>query len=558
MLGLLGQPLRATAIVLTIVAVAASALWPAGGPARAQQDARYFADTGFRVDDDQIWDYFTKRGGARTFGLPTSRTFPFMGAPTQFFQRQVVQRATGGVRTLNILDDGLLPYTVINGSTFPAPDPAIASAAPKPGSAGYDKAVLEHIEKYAPNEFEGQPVRFFATFSGTVTLADAFPTGGGSEGLLPLLNLELWGQPTSKPARDPKNDNFLYLRFQRGIMHYDANCKCTQGLLLGDALKAVITGQNLPDDLAAQAADSPIFKQYDPSSHAGPLRPEAMADAEIGNAFRPSLDTAAAGPRPAASTNARTTTPAQGSPAPAQASAAQAAAPPAQAAAPTRTATAQAAAAQASGATPTATPRSGSDNDNSSNRRATATPARAVANEPTPVPGTPPDGDPKLLLIKEHRAGRDAKEVERKDGADGRQAWAWVRHERAESYRNFRSGPVVVYSKAIIAKDLDTARQIVEEEAAKNDKFPEAKKKVGGLFEFNTAAEEDVGQDAQGRSACVSSGCSEDEGEIHRRIVFRVENMVGVIYTFGVDHPEGNTQAFTRQYAQQMVRYWRG
>ena len=187
-------------------------------------------------------------------------------------------------------------------------------------------------------------------------------------------------------------------------MHYDDGCKCTQGLLLADALKAAITGRNLPDDLAAQAADSPLFKQYDPSSHAGPLRPEAMGDSDLSNAFRPSLDAAAAGPRPAASSGARSAPAAQASSTPTQASAAQAST----AATPT----------QAAGARATATPRPRSDNE--SDKKATATPARTAVSEPTPVPGTPPDGDPNLLLIKEHRAGRDAKEVERKDGADGR------------------------------------------------------------------------------------------------------------------------------------------
>src|SRR3712207_7803522 len=61
-----------------------------------------------------------------------------------------------------------------------------------------------------------------------------------------------------------------------------------------------------------------------------------------------------------------------------------------------------------------------------------------AAGNPTPVPGPPPEGDPKLLLIKEHRAGRDAKEVERKDGADGRHTWAWVRHERPEDRKSTR------------------------------------------------------------------------------------------------------------------------
>ena len=39
-------------------------------------------------------------------------------------------------------------------------------------------------------------------------------------------------------------------------MHYDDGCKCTQGLLLGDYLKALITGENLPIDLEAQAQEN--------------------------------------------------------------------------------------------------------------------------------------------------------------------------------------------------------------------------------------------------------------------------------------------------------------
>jgi hypothetical protein len=63
-------------------------------------------------------------------------------------------------------------------------------------------------------------------------------------GLLPLMDLELWGAPTSKPARDPHDPNFIYQRFQRGIMHYDKGCSCTQGLLLADYFKALLVGQD--------------------------------------------------------------------------------------------------------------------------------------------------------------------------------------------------------------------------------------------------------------------------------------------------------------------------
>src|SRR5437870_4628960 len=88
---------------------------------------------------------------------------------------------------------------------------------------------------------------------------DFFQHRDGPARLLPLLNLQSWGAPPSKPMRDPKTNTFVSLRFQRGIMHYDDGCKCTQGLLLGDYLKALITGENLPADLEAQAAKSPLL-----------------------------------------------------------------------------------------------------------------------------------------------------------------------------------------------------------------------------------------------------------------------------------------------------------
>jgi hypothetical protein len=44
---------------------------------------------------------------------------------------------------------------------------------------------------------------------------------------------------------------------------------------------------------------------------------------------------------------------------------------------------------------------------------------------------------------------------------------------------------------------------------------------------------------------------------LHRRMVFRVGPYVGVIYTFGVDDPEGNTQAYTRRFAAIMTKHMR-
>jgi hypothetical protein len=249
--------------------------------AEQQADPRYFAATGYRIDRDAFWDFFDHRGGIRTFGYPVSRDFAFLGCTTQFFQRVTLQQCdNGGVATLNLLDAGLMPYTRINGSTFPGSDPAIVARAPSPSDPDYATKVVEFVRANAPDTFEGEPVNFFTTFQGTVKLEDAFPAGDGDLNLLPLLNLELWGLPTSAPQRDPSNGSFIYQRFQRGIMHYDRACGCTQGLLLADYLKALITGENVPADLAAQAQNSALYRSA--------VDGRAPSGTVYGSAFTPS------------------------------------------------------------------------------------------------------------------------------------------------------------------------------------------------------------------------------------------------------------------------------
>ena len=81
-----------------------------------------------------------------TFGYPVSRDFQFEGCTSQFFQRLIMQQCgTQGVGTLNLLDDGLLPYTHMNGSTFPATDVTLTSTAPKPSDPNYASAILDFV-----------------------------------------------------------------------------------------------------------------------------------------------------------------------------------------------------------------------------------------------------------------------------------------------------------------------------------------------------------------------------------------------------------------------------
>src|SRR6266508_1148031 len=123
------------------------------GRALAQTDSTeltFFPETGFRLGNEQFADYFRKRGGLRTFGYPVSRAFLFLGTQVQFFQRQIIQlRPDGSVATLNILDADLMPYTRINGSTFPAADPAVIGGAPSPAAPDYAEQVLRLVQANA-------------------------------------------------------------------------------------------------------------------------------------------------------------------------------------------------------------------------------------------------------------------------------------------------------------------------------------------------------------------------------------------------------------------------
>jgi hypothetical protein len=274
-----------TPVVVTATPTAQPAATPTPAPAPAiSHDERYFTQTGFRIDNDVVWDYFLRRGAVNTFGYPVSRTFQFRGVQAQFFQRRIVEIGPDGkARQANLLDPELMPYTKINGATFPAPDPAVQGAAP---SATDAPATLAFVQRTAPDQFNGRPVNFLQTFSTMVPFQVAFPSGGSPD-LLPGVELEMWGVPTSNPAADPNNGNFVYQRWQRGIMHYRAECNCTEAILLADYLKAIITGQNLPADLDAQAQSSPFYKQYDPTKPQWIRDPAKLSGTDLTNAFTP-------------------------------------------------------------------------------------------------------------------------------------------------------------------------------------------------------------------------------------------------------------------------------
>lgn len=276
--------IRSAAILLAIILLLAPSAVKADQPDAERE--RLYQQTGFAIKSSAFLNFFDRRGGLRTFGYPVSREFILTGFRVQFFQRAILQLLPdGSVTTLNLLDAGLMPYTRINQSTLPAADPGLLAKAPSPGSPGYGSNILAYVQANAPDTWQGLPVNFHRTFMSTVSEEDAFPGGEGDAALLAGFNLELWGIPTSPPAFDPANDNFVYQRFQRGIMHYDKATNTTQGLLLADYLKRIIIGNGLPSDLEAQAKNSPLYRQYDSRQPRWVARPNDLPESDLTLAF---------------------------------------------------------------------------------------------------------------------------------------------------------------------------------------------------------------------------------------------------------------------------------
>jgi hypothetical protein len=280
----------------TAGATSTATVLPTATPQAAPQlarDARYFNETRFRIDDDAMYSYFQARGMVESFGFPVSRVFTFLGCQVQIFQRQIAQRCgSGGVALMNVLDPEIFPYTRVNGSIFPPADDALKNSTPAVGSANYATAILQFVRDNAPDQFQGQPVNFGTTFFASVTPAQA---GTTDPNLLGLFSLEIWGAPISRPAPDPGNSNFIYQRFQRGIMHYTAG-QGTRGILLADYVKQILIGPslpngsnnpNLPADLSAQAQGSKYFDQYCPGGTRWLCRPNDLADTDLTFAFEP-------------------------------------------------------------------------------------------------------------------------------------------------------------------------------------------------------------------------------------------------------------------------------
>jgi len=254
-------------------------------------DPRFFASTGFRVDDDDFYAYFQQHGGVATIGAPVSRTFTLLGQAIQLFQGHVLVRTPAGVSQLELLDDGdPFPYTQAGGAQLPSRDPSIVAQWPNPNESDYAGQVLAHLQAIVPDTTtDGTPVQFLRYYLGIAPASRSSVDGAIDSAAQALANLEVWGLPLSAPARDTAT-GVVYQRFQRAIMSYtpgsgDSPQGQTAEVPIGSYIRAIITGAELSSDLVVPAAESPLYLQYNAFLAGGLERPAELPNSDFTNAF---------------------------------------------------------------------------------------------------------------------------------------------------------------------------------------------------------------------------------------------------------------------------------
>ncbi len=274
------------------VAVPSAVALPVSAPvARPAADARYFAGTGYRVANRYFFRYFQQHGGSRTLGQPISNQFRYLGFPVQLYEnRMLLLQPDNTVFVVPLGNSDAFPFTTVNGMTIPANDPSIAAMMPQdPNAPDYSQQTLAAVYQLVPDTMpDGTQVNFLTTYLNSVTYQEAFPAGDQPQELLPYVAFQVWGRPLTNAVPDPNNPSMIYQRFENGIMAYDGNAGTTTSLPLGSWLASLLTGQNVPSDLASAAQGGRFINQYQAG---GPpparARPDELPDSDLTNAFVP-------------------------------------------------------------------------------------------------------------------------------------------------------------------------------------------------------------------------------------------------------------------------------
>jgi hypothetical protein len=111
--------------------------------------------------------------------------------------------ALGFVGVLLVVPQVSLAAGPLDGLTVPAADPSLEFVAPRPEQPQYAERVQAFVSSTVPDTFGGQPVDFLQTFND--------------------VGVDALGLPTSAPAADPHNPQFVYQRFANGVLFYNGS-----------------------------------------------------------------------------------------------------------------------------------------------------------------------------------------------------------------------------------------------------------------------------------------------------------------------------------------------
>jgi hypothetical protein len=100
----------------------------------------------------------------------------------------------------------------LDGLSVPQVDPALAFVAPTPYQPNYDARLQAFLDVTVPDTWNDVPVQFLSTLND--------------------MGVDVLGLPTSAPKADPNNPNFVYQRFQNGLLFYNGTDGTTSVLPL--------------------------------------------------------------------------------------------------------------------------------------------------------------------------------------------------------------------------------------------------------------------------------------------------------------------------------------
>jgi hypothetical protein len=90
----------------------------------------------------------------------------------------------------------------LDGLNVPKQDPALMFLAPSADQPNYSARLDAFLQATVPDTWNGQPVAFLSTLNDT--------------------GVDVLGLPTSQVTADPNNPQFVYQRFQNGVLFYNA------------------------------------------------------------------------------------------------------------------------------------------------------------------------------------------------------------------------------------------------------------------------------------------------------------------------------------------------